>query len=104
MKNRQNRIPKANNTLQSKVMFMAAVGCPCYEPHCKQYFDGKFGIWPSSEMVATKCSSKNRSRGIMETKPTPRRLSKTLIFVKCILQFTKICQLITKITNLCTAG
>ena len=44
MENHRNGIPKANNTLQKLCLWQG--GCPQYDPHRKQYFDGKFCIGP----------------------------------------------------------
>ena len=48
-----------------KVMFLAAVACPCYDPEGECTFDGKIGMFPFVERVAAKrtresCSKKNQ--------------------------------------------
>ncbi|RHZ09391.1 hypothetical protein DYB26_014825, partial [Aphanomyces astaci] len=50
----------------TKVIFLAAVARPRYDPHKKQIFDGKIGIWPFVEEVAAVRSSKNRPKGTLE--------------------------------------
>jgi len=53
----------------TKVMFLAAVARPRYDPHRKQYFDGKIGLWPFVLKEPAKRNSKNRPKGTMITKP-----------------------------------
>jgi hypothetical protein len=53
----------------TKVMFLAAVARPRFDPHTKRVFDGKVGIWPFVETVAAKRTSKNRPKGTMVTVP-----------------------------------
>lgn len=53
----------------TKVMFLAAVARPRYDPHRKTLFDGKIGIWPFVVQEPAKRSSKNRAKGTMVTKP-----------------------------------
>ncbi|KAH9079770.1 hypothetical protein Ae201684P_010209 [Aphanomyces euteiches] len=52
-----------------KVMFLAAVARPRFDPHKKQFFDGKIGIWPFVSQVEAVRSSKNRPRGTLVTVP-----------------------------------
>ncbi|KAF0733941.1 hypothetical protein AaE_009173 [Aphanomyces astaci] len=47
----------------TKVMFLAAVARPRYDPHKKGFFDGKIGIWPFVETVIAKRNSPNRPKG-----------------------------------------
>lgn len=52
----------------TKVMFMAAVARPRYDPHKKQFFDGKIGIWPFVYQEPAQRNSKNRAKGTLITK------------------------------------
>lgn len=52
-----------------KVMFLAAVARPWYDPHRKADFNGKIGIWPFVVQEPGKRNSKNRQRGTLVTKP-----------------------------------
>lgn len=52
----------------TKVMFMAAIARPRYDPHRKQFFDGKIGIWPFIYQEPVKRNSKNRAKGTLVTK------------------------------------
>ena len=65
--------PRPTRTCKSKrftkVMFMAAVARPRYDPAKKAYFDGKIGIWPFVQRDLAKNHSKNRPKGTMVTKP-----------------------------------
>jgi hypothetical protein len=51
-----------------KVMFLCAVTRPRYDPHTKESFDGKIGIWPMSKLKREKHDSKNRKKGTLEVK------------------------------------
>ncbi len=51
-----------------KVMFLAAVACPCYDPEGKCTFDGKIGMFLFVERVAAKRTNKNCKKGTIETK------------------------------------
>ncbi|ETV69001.1 hypothetical protein H257_15151 [Aphanomyces astaci] len=53
----------------AKVMFLAAVARPRYDPHKKKMFDGKIGIWPFVKKLAALRMSKNRLKGALEFKP-----------------------------------
>ncbi|KAF0774729.1 hypothetical protein AaE_001571 [Aphanomyces astaci] len=53
----------------AKVMFLAAVACPRYDPHKKKMFDGKIGIWPFVKKLAALRMSRNRLKGALEFKP-----------------------------------
>lgn len=53
----------------TKVMFLAAVGRPQWDPTTRRVFDGKLGCWPFIEEVVAKRSSKHRSAGTVETVP-----------------------------------
>lgn len=53
----------------SKVMFMAAVARPRWDPHKKCLFDGKIGIWPFVTRTPAQRNSKNRKKGTLITKP-----------------------------------
>ncbi|KAF0714759.1 Aste57867_3712 [Aphanomyces stellatus] len=53
----------------TKVMFLAAVARPRYDPHRRCVFDGKLGIWPFVKHVAAVRNSKNRPKGTIITKP-----------------------------------
>ena len=60
-------------------MFMTTVGQPHYDPHCKQYFEGKFGVWPFIEMLTQNIKAKTEQGE--EWRPnlshlSPRTLSK----------------------------
>lgn len=52
----------------TKVMFMAAVARPRWDPSKNEYFDGKIGIWPFTFKENAKRNSKNRSKGTPVTK------------------------------------
>ena len=52
-----------------KVMFLCAVARPRWDPHLKQYWDGKIGMWPFAVQRAAARSSRNRPKGTMEWKP-----------------------------------
>ena len=54
-----------------KVMFLAAVGCPCFNNDGECTFNGKVGMFPFIERVAARRASCNRPRGHMETKLLP---------------------------------
>ncbi|XP_057809009.1 uncharacterized protein LOC131023483 [Salvia miltiorrhiza] len=51
-----------------KVMFSCAVGRPLFNEDGSVLFDGKIGIFPFTEMVPAKRTSKNRLAGTMEEK------------------------------------
>ena len=53
----------------TKVMFLAAVTRPHYDPHTKTLFDGEIGVWPFVEKMAAKRGSKNRPKGTVTTVP-----------------------------------
>lgn len=53
----------------TKVMFMAAVARPRFDPHKKTVFDGKIGLWPFVVQEPAQRSSKNRQKGTLVTKP-----------------------------------
>lgn len=57
-----------NKRYIGKVMFLAAVARPRYDPHRKCQFDGKIGIWPIVETAVAKRKSKNRPAGMPVTK------------------------------------
>ncbi|XP_057808793.1 uncharacterized protein LOC131023265 [Salvia miltiorrhiza] len=52
-----------------KVMFVCAVCRPLFNEDGSVLFDGKIGIFPFTEMVPAKRTSKNREAGTMEEKP-----------------------------------
>ncbi|KAE8886581.1 hypothetical protein PF005_g8050 [Phytophthora fragariae] len=52
----------------TKVMFLAAVGRPRFDPATQQFFDGKLGIWPFVEHVPAQRSSARRPAGTIITK------------------------------------
>jgi hypothetical protein len=54
-----------------KVMFLAAVACPCYDPEGECTFDGKIGMFPFVERVVAKRTSKNCKKGTIERKVLP---------------------------------
>ncbi|XP_047961430.1 uncharacterized protein LOC125206185 [Salvia hispanica] len=54
----------------TKVMW-CAVSRPHFGPNGETLFDGKLGIFPFTEILPAKRSSKNRPRGTLETKPIP---------------------------------
>ncbi|KAL6586047.1 hypothetical protein OROMI_002691 [Orobanche minor] len=63
-----------HRTIQSKkhipkVMFMCAVGRPCYSIDGELIFDGKIGMFPFTKQEGAQRNSKNRARGTLETKP-----------------------------------
>ncbi|KAF0688357.1 Aste57867_20021 [Aphanomyces stellatus] len=51
----------------TKVMFLAAVARPRYDPHRRCVFDGKLGIWPFVKHAAAVRNSKNRPKGTIIT-------------------------------------
>lgn len=53
----------------TKVMFIAAVARPRWDPNRKTMFDGKLGIWPFVKQVPAIRDSKNRPKGTLVTKP-----------------------------------
>ena len=53
----------------TKIMFLAAVAKPRWDPHKKKHFDGKIGIWPFARSDVAKRSSKNRKKGAPATIP-----------------------------------
>ncbi|ETV82540.1 hypothetical protein H257_05144 [Aphanomyces astaci] len=53
----------------TKVMFLAAVARPRFDPHTRRVFDGKIGVWPFVEVVAAKRTSVNRDKGTLVTVP-----------------------------------
>jgi hypothetical protein len=63
------RVQSKEHTI--KVMFLAAVARPCYDPEGKCTFDGKFGMFPFVERVVAKRTSKNCKKGTIETKVLP---------------------------------
>ena len=52
-----------------KIMFLAAVSRPIFDPNKKMMFDGRIGIWEFIEQVAEKRNSKNSLKSEFETKP-----------------------------------
>ncbi|KAF0685579.1 Aste57867_22566 [Aphanomyces stellatus] len=58
-----------NKKFITKVMFLAAVARPRYDPHRRREFDGKIGIWPFVHRTPAKRTSKNRVEDTVETKP-----------------------------------
>ncbi|XP_021856181.2 uncharacterized protein [Spinacia oleracea] len=62
------RIGKSRTKIP-KFMFMAAVARPRWGDDGNCEFDGKLGIFPFTNSVATKRTSKNRVKGTIETKP-----------------------------------
>ncbi|XP_021864373.1 uncharacterized protein [Spinacia oleracea] len=52
-----------------KFMFMAAVARPRWGQDGQCEWDGKLGIFPFTDVVAAKRTSKNRVKGTIETKP-----------------------------------
>ncbi|KAF0709336.1 hypothetical protein AaE_012907 [Aphanomyces astaci] len=53
----------------TKVMFLAAVARPRFDPHTRRVFDGKIGVWPFVDVVAAKRKSVNRDKGTLVTVP-----------------------------------
>ena len=43
----------------TKVMFLIAVACPCFNPCANSWWDGKLGIWPIGDWEPEKRGSKN---------------------------------------------
>ncbi|XP_057789161.1 uncharacterized protein LOC131006021 [Salvia miltiorrhiza] len=62
----------------TKVMFMCAVCRPIFDTDGSVLFDGKIGIFPFTEMVPAKRSSKNRQAGTLEEK-TIQSITKEVI-------------------------
>jgi hypothetical protein len=52
-----------------KLMFLAAVACPCFDDNGICTFNGKIGIWAFADWMPAERSSINRLRGMMEIKP-----------------------------------
>ena len=65
-------------------MFKVTVARPRYDPHKKQCFDGKIGIWPFVYQQPAQRSSKNRPKGTLVTKNIEAITSKE--FKKMILE------------------
>ncbi len=57
-----------NKEHMMKVMFLAAVARPRYDPEGECTFDGKIGMFPFVERVAAKRTSKNLEKRKVETK------------------------------------
>ncbi|KAH6834306.1 hypothetical protein C2S53_004669 [Perilla frutescens var. hirtella] len=57
-----------SNKFIAKIMFMCAVCRPLFATDGTVLFDGKIGVFPFTHKVPAQRSSKNRSRGILETK------------------------------------
>ncbi|XP_042032238.1 uncharacterized protein LOC121778919 [Salvia splendens] len=55
----------------TKVIFMCVVSRPMFGSDGQTIFDGKIGIFPFTQQVPAKRKSKNRPRGILETKSIP---------------------------------
>ncbi|XP_074282826.1 uncharacterized protein LOC141607373 [Silene latifolia] len=53
----------------TKMMFMCAVSRPIYGEDGECIFDGKIGMFPFTNQVPAAKPSRNRPRGILETKP-----------------------------------
>ena len=51
----------------TKVMFLAAVARPRFDPSRNRQFDGKIGIYPFTEQRAAQRNSRNRAAGTMAT-------------------------------------
>ncbi|KAG3117597.1 hypothetical protein PI125_g3611 [Phytophthora idaei] len=51
-----------------KTMFLAALARPRFDPHRKQRWNGKVGIWSFTEMYEAKRRSKNRAKGTLCTR------------------------------------
>ncbi|ETO62050.1 hypothetical protein, variant [Phytophthora nicotianae P1976] len=51
-----------------KTMFLAALARPRYDPHRKQQWDGKLGIWSFTEKYEAQRSSKNSAKGAVCTR------------------------------------
>ena len=49
----------------TKVMFLCAVVCPCFNPCANSWWDGKLGIWPIDNWEPAKRGSKIRPRGTL---------------------------------------
>lgn len=58
-----------NKNFITKVMFMCVVCRPIFAEDGSVIFDGKIGIFPFTEQIAAKRTSKNRPAGTLETKP-----------------------------------
>ncbi|GMF43297.1 unnamed protein product [Phytophthora fragariaefolia] len=52
----------------TRMMFLAAIARPRYDPTTKQFFVGKLGIWPFVEHVPAQRSSRHRPSGTLVTK------------------------------------
>ncbi|KUF81733.1 hypothetical protein AM588_10000291 [Phytophthora nicotianae] len=49
-------------------MFLAALARPRYDPHRKQQWDDKLGVWSFTEKYEAQRSSKNRAKGAVCTR------------------------------------
>jgi hypothetical protein len=56
-----------NQSHLSKVMFLCALACPCFDDNGNCPFDGKIGMWPYVEDVEAKLRSNNQPRGALLT-------------------------------------
>lgn len=63
------RRPCNHKSHMPKVMFVAACARPRFDESGNCTFDGKIGLWPLTELVPAKRSTKNRSAGTLEPKP-----------------------------------
>ncbi|KAH6822567.1 hypothetical protein C2S53_011475 [Perilla frutescens var. hirtella] len=78
----------------SKIMFMCAVSKPLLAADGSVLFDGKIGVFPFTHKVPAKRSSKNRSRGTLETKAieliTQEVIRDCLINQSCMIEIMKV--------------
>ena len=49
----------------TKVMFMCAIACLCFNSCANTWWDGKLGIWPIEDWEPAKRASKNQPRGTL---------------------------------------
>ena len=64
-----------------KVVFLAAVARPRYDPEGECTCDGKIGMFPFIDRVASKRTSKNREKGTIETKLLPVNKKRCMDFM-----------------------
>ena len=70
----------------TKVMFLCAVACPCFNPSVNSWWDGKLGIWPIGGWEPAKRASKNRPRGtlVWKNKPVTKEVYHELLISKLL--------------------
>jgi hypothetical protein len=67
----------------SKIIFLATIARPCWDPIREEMWDGKLGISPFTIPEAAKHSSKNRPRGTLKTKVITSVTNKEMADILC---------------------